>query len=290
MMDGDVTRPPAARLWSVPVYLPYLQPPLTDAAIEAAEAYLGIRLPVAYIEALKVQNGGYIDRTLHPSGHAAVDWIAGIGPRFPSLLRKDWSAVVEYMAEEGLTTPARIDDLVPFCGDGHYYYCLDYRESGPRGEPRVTYIDVESFDVDEVVARDFGTFLRELAPDEPTEALGLVTSDEAETVASAISRATGLVFKDRGDQDHGYRTFAARLPSDEGRVFLTANRTRRGFVRDTDPEYDELRRLLPEIVDRYPEHRDCAYFLTCSTFATSAESAIAQAVAKLGYPVRRVLI
>ena len=49
-------------------------------------------------------------------------------------------------------TARGIDALVPFCGDGHYHYCFDYRKHGPEGEPAVTYIDVECFDKDERLA------------------------------------------------------------------------------------------------------------------------------------------
>lgn len=34
------------------------------------------------------------------------------------------------MREQGHKTPARIDELVPFCGDGHYHHCFDYRKVG----------------------------------------------------------------------------------------------------------------------------------------------------------------
>src|SRR5258708_37089151 len=99
--------------WRVPVYLPYLQPPLTDMAVAEAEGRLGVRLPLAYVAALRVQNGGYLRRTSHPSGYAPVDCLAGIGPRFPSLLERDWSEVKQYMHDESITTPARIDELIP---------------------------------------------------------------------------------------------------------------------------------------------------------------------------------
>lgn len=132
-----------ARLWRVPVYLPYLQPPLTDAMVREAESQMGVKLPRAYVAALRIQNGGYLRTTLHPTDRAPVDRIAGIGPRFPSLLRRDWDDVKAHMAENGFVTPTGLDDLVPFCGDGHYHYCFDYRQTGRREEPRVTYIDVE---------------------------------------------------------------------------------------------------------------------------------------------------
>jgi cell wall assembly regulator SMI1 len=61
------------RLWKVPVYLPYLQPPLTDAIVKQAESQLGVRLPRAYLDALRIQNGGSLRLDSHPSDHAPVD-------------------------------------------------------------------------------------------------------------------------------------------------------------------------------------------------------------------------
>src|SRR5215470_4526552 len=102
------------RLWSVPAFVSYLQPPLTDQVLKEAEEQLGVWLPRAYVAALRVQNGGYLRLTNHPTGLAPVGLINGIGPRFPSILRHDWTDEKEYMAEEGIGTPEQIDDLLPF--------------------------------------------------------------------------------------------------------------------------------------------------------------------------------
>ena len=42
-----------ADLWRVPVYLPYLQPALTERAIASAEKKLAVKLPGAYLELLR---------------------------------------------------------------------------------------------------------------------------------------------------------------------------------------------------------------------------------------------
>lgn len=273
-------------LWRVPVYLPYLQPPLTDAAVAEAESQLEVRLPDAYVAALRIQNGGYLRRSGHPSGRAPVDCLAGIGPRFPSLLGHDWTAVKERMTENGHTTPARVDELVPFCGDGHYHYCLDYRASGRKREPSVTYIDVECFDVDEVLAPDFATFLHQLQPAGALPVYGLAIHDDAAAVAAAVSKATGHRFEDQGDQDNGYRVFRARLAGNAGWAWLSANRARRGFVRKGHPEYKKLGKLFPELVDRYPEHADCGFFLSCTHFESHAGKAILEGLARLPFSAR----
>ncbi len=277
------------RLWEVPIYLPYLQPPLTAAALLSAEKHLGVKLPASYVAALKEQNGGYLRLSSHPSKHAPVDVLAGIGPRFPSLRSRDWRELKEHMAAQGISTPERIDELVPFCGDGHFHYCLDYRKSGRRGEPCVTYIDVETFDHDEVLAPNFATFLSQLFEDQ-SRVVGLVTQAKPALVAAEVSRVTGTAFEDQGDQDHGYRVFRAKLPGSGNWAWLSANRVREGFVRKNDREYQKLAKLRPAMVDRIPEHADCGYFLSCTDFESKAGKAISKKLEKLAFPLRAITL
>jgi hypothetical protein len=275
-------------LWAVPVYLPYVQPPLTDAAVAAAEKRLRAKLPKAYVAALKIQNGGYLRRTAHPSDHAPVDVIAGIGKRFPSIFDTDWSDYKEHMASSGITTPARIDDLIRFCGDGHYYYCFDYRKRGRRAEPRITYVDVETFKVDEVLAPDFLTFLRALRCDDTRDTIGVCSSARITEVARRLSEATRRKFEDMGDQDHGYRTFRAKLSKSPTWAWLTANRVRRGFVRKSDREYAKLQNRMGEQVDRYPEHADCSCFLETSDARDLGM--LTRALKQLGIATRKITL
>lgn len=202
------------RLFRIPVYLPCLQPKLTPRAMEKAAAQLGVKLPAAYLAALRVQNGGYLRLSNHPSGLAPVDCLAGIGPRFPSILEHDWDDLKAFMRENKIKKPRRIDDLVPFCGDGHYHYCFDYRKRGRESEPCITYIDVERFDVDKVLAPDFHTFLHQLRA-EPQPAYGISTSQPIEAVAAALADAGGCPLEDQGDYWHGYPVFYFDLRVDE---------------------------------------------------------------------------
>lgn len=272
----------------MPAYLPYVQPALTARAVERAEAKLGVRLPRAYLEALSIQNGGSLRLCTHPSGHPDVEQLAGIGPRFPSLIKHSWDDLKAYMDEAKVSTPARIDDLIPFHGDGHYYYRLDYRVSGRRREPCVSYVDVEVFDVDVdvVVAPDFGTFLHQLTAPEPATCYGLLTRGKPATVAVMVSKATGLKFHDLGDQDHGYRCFRAKLSGRSQFAYLSANRVRHGFVRASHEEYHVLRQRLPERVDRFPDHPDCGYVLSCTSFESKGGRALLRGLAKLPFASR----
>jgi hypothetical protein len=176
---------------------------------------------------------------------------------------------------------------VPFCGDGHYHYCFDYRKCGPRGEPRIAHVDVETFGIDEVVAPSFLAFVQRLRVDEGGEVFGLATSASIANVATAISKASGVTFEDQGDQISGYRVFRARLPGDGGWAFLTPNRVKRGFVRKNDRKHASLRSLLAGTADRFPEHPDCAYFASAD-FTTKAGRALADAIVRGPFETKRV--
>lgn len=75
-------------IWQRPIYLPYLQPELTDEIIDDAEQKIGYKLPIELIKLLKIQNGGYIRKTSEEFLH---DQIYGIGPYFPSITHVDWT-------------------------------------------------------------------------------------------------------------------------------------------------------------------------------------------------------
>jgi SMI1-KNR4 cell-wall len=99
----------ADTIWEVPVYLPFLQPALTEEAIQSAEEQIGYRLPKEYLDLLRNQNGGGLRYCLPDNVH---DMIAGIGPNFPSLTAFDWDEWQEHVRFP-------LDGLVPFDGDGH---------------------------------------------------------------------------------------------------------------------------------------------------------------------------
>ena len=77
-------------LWQVPAFLPYVQPKLTNQIVRKAEKQLKVKLPDAYLDILRFQNGGTIRYELPDS---VLDKIYGIGPRSPSI-------TTEYVSEE----------------------------------------------------------------------------------------------------------------------------------------------------------------------------------------------
>jgi SMI1-KNR4 cell-wall len=135
-----------------------VQPPLTEEAIKEAEALLGVRLPAALLDLLRVQNGGMVacGRRRYPTteptswadDHVPLPDLMGIGHTrgVTSLLD------VPYLVEEwGL--PAGV---VPISGDGPTWVALDYRRNS---EPTVVWLE----DGREVaLAPDFRSFVEGL--------------------------------------------------------------------------------------------------------------------------------
>jgi hypothetical protein len=151
-----------------------VQPPLADEVVAHAESVLGVRLPHALIELLRLQNGGSVSEdfdafptsepTTWADDHVPFDHMLGIGDRenIPSLLD------APYLVEEwGLPSL-----VVPLSGDGHYWVALDYRKCGPAGEPSVAWFDegepsapwVATGVPELQLARDFRSFVEGLLP------------------------------------------------------------------------------------------------------------------------------
>ncbi|MFJ2170636.1 SMI1/KNR4 family protein [Streptomyces griseofuscus] len=141
------------------------QPPLTDGLVQDAEDSLGVKLPSALLEILRVQNGGPVSSrwdafpTSMPNSwsesHVPFEGLMGIGRREDRQSLFDTSYLV---GEWGLPSA-----IVLLCGDGHCWIALDYRDCGPDGEPSVTWFDTE-LNSELVVATDFRTFIERLAP------------------------------------------------------------------------------------------------------------------------------
>ncbi|MER5204933.1 SMI1/KNR4 family protein [Streptomyces sp. NPDC002825] len=138
--------------------------PLSDAAVRDAEQRLGVRLPAALLELLRVRNGGVVAeswnaypthvRTSWSDDHVPFDDLMGIGDVDGDHLSiLDSACLIE---EWGLPSP-----LVLLSGEGHWWIALDYRACGADGEPSVAW-----FDPDEgselPLAGDFRSFVEGL--------------------------------------------------------------------------------------------------------------------------------
>ncbi|MGD9542514.1 MAG: SMI1/KNR4 family protein [Methylocystis sp.] len=254
-----------ATIWSIPAYLPYVHPPLTEAAIKGAELRLGVRLPSSYLEILKQQNGGYVRFSL-PNMSSEMVW--GIGPQFPSITDQfDWRDPEE--ASDYDWSPRDAHLLVPFDGDGHWHLCLDYRAAGPNSEPKVTYVDLEGGQ-EEPVAGDFATFLKSLLFDSPNATFGVGAA--VENVLAALESELGVHFQSQGALDHGYEMKRVGLGADRRApwIWVSENEVARGFVRPSDPRYEELNGLLKGTALRFPEYPQSATIVECNVAASPA--------------------
>jgi hypothetical protein len=239
-------------IWQVPAYLPYLQPPLTEATVASAEKQIGYKLPTEYLNLLKKQNGGYIRYSLPEMVH---DSIAGIGPNFPSLTGFDWDECQEYVGFP-------LHGLVPFDGDGHWHLCLDYRQHASA--PTVTYVDIE-FDGESPVAVSFAEYLVKLRIDVGEEYVveGVL---EIEKLKSEFSAALGIALEPPDTYAHGYPTYRGRLGTENNPqwVWISPNTVPRGFVRPDDARYAELKGLMPGFASRFPEVPADGYILSAT--------------------------
>lgn len=143
-----------------------VQPPLTGEAVREAECVLGVTLPTALLDLLRVRNGGGVAAghnafpTSRPTSwsedHVPFADLMGIGRREGMLSLLDTPYLV---GEWELPSP-----IVLLSGDGHYWIGLDYRTCGPDGEPSVAWFDAE-LGTELALAESFPAFVEGLASD-----------------------------------------------------------------------------------------------------------------------------
>lgn len=145
----------------------YVGAPLSDKMIQAVQAAIRYKLPDSYIELLRSRNGGIPikknHRTSQPTSwapdHIAITGIYGLDHSKPSSLCGEFGT--EFWIKEG-----GYPDIGVYFADcpsaGHDLLCLDYRDCGPKGEPRVVHVDQELDYRITPVAATFEAFIRGL--------------------------------------------------------------------------------------------------------------------------------
>jgi hypothetical protein len=152
----------------------YVGAALTDEQVAAVERKLGYKLPASYIELMKYQNGGIPRKTNHRTqertswapDHIAIHGIFSIGSE------KSYSLCGELGSEfriEEWEYPAIGVYFADCPSAGHDMICLDYRDCGPSGEPRVVHVDQEYNYKITFVAENFEAFIRGLEEEEAFE-------------------------------------------------------------------------------------------------------------------------
>lgn len=145
----------------------HMGPTPSDGLIAELEKELGYKLPESYIWLMKKHNGGAPRNaafpTKEPTGwgdnYIVIEGIYGIG--------RDKA----YMICGGVGTKFMVEEWgypdigVAICdcpSAGHDMVFLDYRDCGPQGEPKVSYVDQEMDYKIIVLADNFEEFIRGL--------------------------------------------------------------------------------------------------------------------------------
>ncbi|MEZ4375162.1 MAG: SMI1/KNR4 family protein [Polyangiaceae bacterium] len=165
----------------------YVGKAVTPELVAEVEAELGFKLPAAYVELMRSQNGGTPVKTCFPTDeetswaedHVAITGFYSIGGDATySLLGQLGS---RFMQEEwGYPTFGICICDCPSAG--HDLIMLDYRECGPQGEPSVIHVDQElDYEITEL-APNFEAFVR-----------GLVHSDTFDNSDAELAEAVTLI-------------------------------------------------------------------------------------------------
>lgn len=145
----------------------YVDAPLTDELLYSIETELGYKLPTAYVELARIQNGGFPKRTSHRTSeptswardHVSINGIFAIGrSKTYGLCARIGS---RFMMEEWGYPPIGVY-FADCPSAGHDMLCLDYLDCGPQGEPTIVHVDQNSDYKITFVAKDFATFIRGL--------------------------------------------------------------------------------------------------------------------------------
>jgi hypothetical protein len=143
----------------------YNHPPLTDQMVVTAETELGVKLPKALIELLRIQNGGYTKGFAYPLNQKTT-WAENHVPLsalFGIVLDRNIETAQNIMDSEYMTKEWGLPEKqVLLTGDGHWWITLDYRDNAT---PSVKWIDVECNE-EIKIADDFDQFINGLVSDE----------------------------------------------------------------------------------------------------------------------------
>lgn len=203
---------------------------------------VGYKLPRAMVDLLRVQNDGY---SRYKFEGLPFEMLWGIGNNFPTLtlLSREFQ---EFEPEE-LGISFSLDGLIAFDGNGHYYWCLDYRENPEM--PQVTFVDLENGEY-QIIADSFEVFLQTLVL--KTEDMWVICSDKKLSELVIIFQSLFSVEIESFDKEaYGYESY--RLMFEQDDVFLEPNLVPYAFARPNEGEYADLLLYDGQIAQRYPE-------------------------------------
>ncbi|MCA9647071.1 MAG: SMI1/KNR4 family protein [Myxococcales bacterium] len=165
----------------------YVGKAVTPELVVEVEAELGFKLPAAYVELMRSQNGGVPVNTCFPTDdetswaedHVAITGFYSIGSEQTYSLLGDLGS--RFMQEEwGYPTFGICICDCPSAG--HDLIMLDYRKCGPQGEPSVIHVD-----------QDLDYEVTELAPNFESFIRGLVHSDTFDNAEAELADTLELI-------------------------------------------------------------------------------------------------
>ncbi|HRQ73616.1 MAG TPA: SMI1/KNR4 family protein [Phycisphaerales bacterium] len=213
-------------------------PRLTDAAVTRAERELGVRLPRSYVELMKRRNGGRVRLNGFLPTRRPPKWLSGRRvytlERIEGIGSDESGSIVRL--RRSATEWGVPELMVPFDGDGHWWLCLDYRECGARGEPRVTHYEPAEMDGQRArefrVADSFREFLAGLVFDAGAILLAIDDWSVIGPRMAATMRKLGCrTYRAPGERAGSpprhwtWKAFATACADEPARLFVTDNGT-----------------------------------------------------------------
>lgn len=225
--------------------------------VNEAEQQLGYKLPQAYIDILKEQNGGSINYTFPDYDLRLHGSICGIGPNFPNIVDERLP-----LLDSADFVSFDVEKLLPFDGDGHWYICLDYRNNTTEAE--ITYLDMEE-DQARKVADNFAEYLSKLAYHKFDHGFGfyygyvIETDKPIQEVVEIIRQRTGITLKDKSRNLIG-----VQYQSTDGYPYtsIETNLTSYGTIGDQPEQAEEFKSLLEKPALRFVELPETAILIS----------------------------
>ena len=249
--------------------------PVTPKMILGVERQLGVKLPTSYVRLLASRNGGYLRYNTFPSptptswafDHVGIRTIRGIGPGLDA-------DIVDLSRE--LQEIWMVGHLIAIDTDGRRWLALDYRISGPTGDPSVVWIDTEQWQ-EVQLAHDFQAFVEGLVDGNPDFVYGFVEVGAwVNVLAQKVSDILGLPFIRTQPQSDPP---AAAPHSMQDTYFQFAATDNSAFIYPNMRENGQL---------TYPEHPECDWLLSCNIDKDKGEALDALLADRLPFPVVRV--
>jgi hypothetical protein len=250
-----------SRFWHFPKFIPNLVPGATPEQLVDFETQLGFRLPETYRALLLEHNGGAIANDVLQESHLSLlQHISGI--RHNDMLR---TSIIDRLPDEDRSY-TQWSKVFPFDGDGHFYFCLDYRHQNL--DPAITYFDIE-WKVEEVhIADNFDELVMLLRKACVSKVIGIQSRLSLEELAESLQGILGLAM-DLNFLQRSPKSIVFPIPSDSvsysGRLnaILEPAQMPCGYTLDGWSYNPIFAHLLDQTDYLLPDFPEFDYYLSC---------------------------